>query len=150
LLARATAFKLAFTFITAMSITHYCPSCWETVEEEDHHCPACGYRLEDFSQLPYEDKLIQSLKHPAQDKRYVVVEILGKIGSLKALPEFKKILADPDSDYYLLRMVVEALEKIEGPESCALLALAARHTYRLIQERAQRILDERQPDERES
>ena len=126
-----------------MAITYFCPSCWNTLEGEEDRCPNCGYVLADFNQLPYEDKLVLALQHPVRDTRYVVAEILGKITSLKALPEFERFLDDAETDYYMLRTIVDALEKIEGPESLNLLEKAGRHHNMLIQERARRMLEKR-------
>lgn len=126
-----------------MAITYFCPACWITLTGSEERCPDCGFVLADFNRLSYEDKLVLALQNPVKDTRYNVVEILGKLGSQKALPGFQEFLQDPQADYYLLRTTVDALAKIEGPASAALLEMAARHPNQLIQERARRLLAER-------
>lgn len=70
----------------------------------------------------------------------------GMTGFIKALPEFERFLEDPETDYYTLRTVVDALEIIKSPESLPLLEKAAQHSNRLIRERAKYILEKSQDE----
>ena len=54
------------------------------------------------------------------EKRYLAIQILGQLGSQAALPGLEKILDTEVNDIYVLREVLVALSKIQGPRSRAL------------------------------
>ena len=121
-------------------ITYYCPQCWTIVTEQDVSCPNCGYHLGQFTELPYEDKLLLGLKHPVQDIRIIAIKALGDLGNLRAIPEFKQIVMNENEDYYVLRAVLLALEIIPGQQSIALLVQAKNHPSELVRRLADQIL----------
>jgi HEAT repeat protein len=95
-------------------------------------CPACGYILEDYSRLSLEEKLVMSLSHPVLDSRMMAVRILGKLGSVQALPEFDKMISDQEADFYLLQEVIRTLPKIQHPNSIELLRKASLHSSPMV------------------
>jgi HEAT repeat protein len=117
---------------TKEMITYYCPNCWRELSEQDDVCPTCGYLMADFSRLALEEKLLLSLSHPVLDSQMMAAQILGNLGSTKALPQFEVILSDPKTKIYLLREVIQALSKIRHPKSAELLRKAMGHFSPLI------------------
>jgi len=118
-------------------ITYYCPNCWAEISEAEKVCPECGYNLADYSHLTLEQKLVLSLCHPILDSRMMAVQILGNLGSALALPEYKNILEDENSDIYLLMEVVKALPKIHDPQIILLLQEACQHHSSLVRNSAE-------------
>jgi HEAT repeat protein len=129
-------------------ITYYCPNCWQEISEQDEICPFCGYPLEDYSRLPLEEKLLMSLRHPALDSRMMAVQILGNLGSTRALPQFEIILSDPETDIYLLREVIQALSRIQHPKSADLLQKVMTHSSPLIRRLAEEHLKKQDKEEK--
>lgn len=97
--------------------------------------------MKDFDALAFEEKLLQSARHPVASYRYLAIEILGKLKSRRALPIFLEILLSPETDYYLLRQIIESTAKIPGDESRLLLKIAAQHRYKMISDRAKILLE---------
>jgi len=85
---------------------YFCPNCWENIPEGEQVCPKCGFRLDDFTNYEYEEKLIAALRHPVPERRIMAAQVLGMRESQKAIPEFRKILSGDDTDYYFLRAVL--------------------------------------------
>jgi HEAT repeat protein len=107
------------------------------VEEAVEACPACGHRPKSGDEESYEDKLLAALEHPVADVRMVAVEVLGQRRSQRAVPALCKLLADEETDFYLLRQVVKALASIGTPAALRSLGWAARrHPSRLVRDEA--------------
>jgi len=121
-------------------ITHYCPACWREIAGTEAHCPDCGFDLAQDQALNFEEKLLRSLEHPVPEKRYLAIQILGQLGSQAALPGLEKILDTEVNDIYVLREVLVALSKIQGPRSRALLQKAAEHPFQTVRQLAQSLL----------
>ena len=73
-------------------VTYYCPHCWTILDEKDQVCPKCGYVIKDYQDSSYEDKLLNALHHPVPERRIMAAQVLGILGSQRALVEFLKIL----------------------------------------------------------
>jgi HEAT repeat protein len=122
-------------------LTFYCPECWATIPEEYVTCPHCGFDLSQFSRSTYEEKLLKALHHTVQERQLIAAEVLGKIGSQRALPEFEAILDREKENYFLLRAVVEATAKIPDPRRRDILQKTARqHSSSMIQHLAEELL----------
>lgn len=124
-------------------LTFYCPECWSEISSLETLCPYCGFELARDQAKSYEEKLLRSLKHPAPEIRYLAVQILGKLGSRAALPEFNTLLGAKVNDIYLLQYIVEALSMIRDPYSQELLKQATEHPYPIIQHLAKTFLERR-------
>jgi HEAT repeat protein len=112
-------------------ITYFCPNCWGEVPEGAAVCPHCRADLSKTQALSIEEKYILALHHPIAENRLIAAEMLGALGSRKALPEFERLL-DEEQDYYILREVVLALTRISDPHARELLVAAANHPIPLV------------------
>lgn len=122
-------------------LTFYCPECWAIIPEEYVSCPHCGFDLSQFSRSTYEEKLLKALHHTVQERQLIAAEVLGKIGSRRALPEFDAILQTETENYFLLRAVIEATAKIPDPRRREILEKTAKqHPSPLIQHLAEELL----------
>lgn len=123
-------------------LTYFCPNCWTTLASDQLVCPRCSYDLHKYIALPYEKKLLLALGHPIPANRLIAIEALGELRSLKALPNFRKLLDNKDEDFYTLAAVIEALEKIATHETHQMLRKAARqHQSALVRRAAQGALE---------
>jgi hypothetical protein len=135
---------------TRFMITYYCPQCWVIVNEKDKVCPNCGYDLSQFSRSSYEEKLLKALHHTVQERQLIAAEVLGKIGSRRALTEFETILSTEKDNYFLLRAAVGAIAKIPDPRSREILERTSRqHPNTLIQHLAKDLLEALQAKQEE-
>lgn len=123
-------------------IHHFCLRCWAEIAEGDSSCPTCGYALQQYLELSYEEKLLLALQHPIRENRMMAIELLGRLGSRRALPEFEKML-QTESDFYLLREILYALAQIEDPQSQASLLNSTQHRSKLVRELASKLLAKR-------
>lgn len=117
-------------------ITYYCPNCWVELTSIENICPGCGYQLEAYADLTLEEKLVMALNHPVAENRMLAVQILGKLGSVLALPQFENIITDRSADVYLQREVIKALARIDDPKTVELLQKALHHRSPLISQLA--------------
>jgi len=83
------------------------------------------------------------MEHPVAEKRYLAIQLLGELGSQAALPGLEKLLDTEVNDIYALRETLAALSKIRNPRSRELLQKASHHSYPLIRQLAERLLDKR-------
>ena len=119
----------------------FCLCCWSPLNGQERICPACGCDLTFFSRLSIEEKYILALGHPVVDNKMIAVSMLGKSGSQRAIPRLEKILWSPETDYYLLAEVLNALASIRNPKCLELIQMAAeKHPNRLISEKAGDVL----------
>jgi len=91
-------------------MTHHCPSCWNEVRVTPV-CPACGAKLESFSRVSYEEKLIRALRHPKPTVPIRAAAILGDLGSRAAVVPLVE-LATSESDPYIQEAAIVALQRI--------------------------------------
>lgn len=117
-------------------LTFYCPHCWKRIDGNNEYCPNCGFDLTEFSRLTYEEKLILSLHHPLPGRRNIAAQVLGNIQSVKALDEFEKILQSGETDYFYLRVILQAIAKIDSPRKMYLLQMAETNPNILIRDLA--------------
>jgi hypothetical protein len=121
-------------------LTFYCPKCWEIVEKTDRRCPHCGFDLTEFNQLAFEDKLLAALHHSVAERKMMAAQILGNIGSLRALPVFFDLVTQPEMDYFFMRAVLLAAAKIDHPDRDVILQKASEHPSELIANLAKELL----------
>jgi len=114
-------------------VTHFCPYCQMIVSEDATTCDYCGADLGQYSEASYEEKLLLALQHPVREHRMIAIQILGQIGTCRAIPEFSKLL-DSEDDFYLLREMLHATAKIDCPESVDLLLKAEKHPSKLVRD----------------
>lgn len=124
-------------------LIHYCPNCWANVDEKDTTCPNCRFELSEFSQYPYEKKLLLALKHPVPERRILAIRTLGELSNVECLNSFQQMLLNDAEDYYTLAAVIEALTKIDHPLSESLLLEATRHPSKIVRERIAEALREK-------
>ena len=99
-------------------------------------CPNCGFNLKEFSQMPYEKKLLNSLKHPILERRILAIKALGELNNIECLGKFHQMILNDDEDFYTLAAVIEAVAKIDHPLTEWILVEATLHPSRMVQERA--------------
>jgi DNA-directed RNA polymerase subunit RPC12/RpoP len=121
-------------------LTYYCPHCWQIVTEEQKTCPHCGYVLDKFKNYVYEDKLLAALHHSVPERRIMAAQILGIRECIQALPEFGRIIASDETNYFFLRAILLATSKIVHPEREAILLKATRHPSQLVSRLAKELL----------
>ncbi len=121
-------------------LTFYCPSCWEIVEQTAQRCPHCGFDLTKFNQLAFEDKLLAALRHSVPERRIMAAQILGNIGSHRALPEFYDLVDRQEMDYFFMRAVLLAAAKIDHPDRGRILRKACEHPSELIANLAKELI----------
>lgn len=91
-------------------MTWFCPSCFAEVAAGADRCPACGTRL-DLDERSYEEKLVAALSHPVRERRILAAELLGRLGSRRAVPRLVE-LAEDGEDPYLQAAAARALARI--------------------------------------
>ncbi|MEJ5201833.1 MAG: HEAT repeat domain-containing protein [Anaerolineales bacterium] len=122
-------------------LTFYCPNCWTELQENTRKCPHCGYEVDHFESSSYEDKLLAALNHPLPERRIMAAQILGNLGSQRALKEFKNII-QAETDYFFLRAVLIASAKISSPDRFQILQLATKHESKLVRDLAVELLNQ--------
>jgi phosphoserine phosphatase len=75
------------------------------------------------------------------EKRYLAIQILGKLGCQAAVPGLAKIIDTETNDIYALREALDALSNIQGPHSRDVLQRATTHPYPLIRQLAETLLE---------
>lgn len=120
-------------------LTFFCPNCWNRIAEGTNRCPSCGFDLKRTAALTYPEQLVLSLRHSVPEYRLTAAQILGQLGSTAALPEFQRII-ETENDYYLLREVLNALNRIDDPQARQLLKAAAQHRSALVAQFARELL----------
>lgn len=98
-----------------MSLTYYCPSCWNEAEN-GQVCPVCGADPGEFAEESYERKLIRALNHREPTVPIRAAAILGDLRSQAAVPALIKV-ATSSPDPYIQEAVVEALKLIGDPRA---------------------------------
>ena len=123
-------------------VTYYCPSCWAEIHENTEICSHCEFNIGAFGDLEYEQKLINAAFHPIPENRYMAIEALGMLKTPRTLPTLARILHEEKDDIYLLYQVLKALANIPDSYSKQLLEEVTHHSYRLIRQSAERLLNE--------
>ena len=121
-----------------MSPHFFCPHCWKEINAQADQCPYCAYNLKEYKNLSFEEKLINALGHPVRENRMMAIQVLGELRSRKALPVFASIL-ETEEDFYVIREIMLALEKIGGAESKKMLLCLKTHKSKLIRNLAARL-----------
>lgn len=93
-----------------MSVTCFCPSCWNEVATASV-CPACGTDIQSLADESYEKKLIRALNHPEPTVPIRAAAVLGELGSPMAVEPLIDI-AQSGPDPYIQEAAVEALGQI--------------------------------------
>ena len=122
-------------------VTYFCPKCWNEIDKSSEKCPHCGYHLEGFSHSDYEEKLLEALHHTIPERRIMAAQVLGNRGSLKAIPEFDKLVNDDETNFFFLRAVLLATFKINHPARVVILERAAHHPSALVANLARELLE---------
>jgi len=107
-----------------MSVTYFCPSCWNEVGTATI-CPDCGADLQDFSSRSYEEKLIIALQHPEPTVPIRAATILGELGSQAAVDPLIDVATSVD-DPYIQEAAIEALGRIGDIRAIACLDCLSR------------------------
>ncbi len=110
------------------------------VSKTEKVCPGCGYDLSDFHDIPFEEKLLDSLNHAVPERRIIAAQALGNMHSVKALAEFKKIVESEEVNYFFLRAVLLATAKIDHPDRIVILKKASQKPSSLVSKLANDLL----------
>ncbi|BBM73795.1 hypothetical protein RmaAA338_26600 [Rhodothermus marinus] len=90
--------------------------------------------------MSFEEKLLRALHHPVRAHRLLAIRLLGRLGSHVAFPYFEQLLRS-ESDVYVIREILEALNRMGTAESCRLLAeVAVHHRFSLVRNWARELL----------
>lgn len=95
----------------------FCPSCWETLEEDQDPCLHCGCKVSDYLQAKsYTQRLIEALNHPEPETPVRAAYILGVRRDREAMP-FLVAKAESTKDVYLAMTCLDALARIGGQDA---------------------------------
>ena len=122
-------------------LTYYCPRCWEIVQENQQECPHCVCKLDDFTHFDFDDKLIAALHHSVAERKIMAAQVLGIRQCKRAIPEFRKILASDENNYFFLRAILLAVAKFDNPDREEILAQAKSNPSELVSELAAELID---------
>jgi hypothetical protein len=125
-------------------LTFYCPKCWAIIDARIMICPECNYKIEEFDESPYEEKLLSALNHVVPERRIMAIQILGNLKSQKAIPEFLRLIQEQDLNYFLARAIILATIKIDHPLKKEIFRIAMNHPSTLISSYAKKIIAENQ------
>jgi HEAT repeat protein len=124
-----------------MASCFFCPNCWKEINAQADSCEYCSYDLKKCKNLSYEEKLINALRHPVRENRMIAIQVLGELRSRAALTMFASIL-ETEEDFYVIREIMRALEKIGGAESKEMILRLKTHKSKLIRSAAKRLSSE--------
>jgi len=97
--------------------TFFCPSCWQTLEEDQDPCPHCGCKVSEYLQAKsYTQRLIEALNHPEPETPVRAAYILGVRRDREAMP-FLVAKAENTKDVYLAMTCLDALARIGGQDA---------------------------------
>lgn len=119
-----------------MASHFFCPNCWKEIDARAIVCPHCKYDTAEFASLPFEEKLIYTLRHPVRENRMMAIRLLGEMRSKAALSSFAAML-ETEEDFYVIRVIIVALEKIGNEESRDMIRRLKTHTSRLVRKAAE-------------
>jgi len=85
-------------------------------------CEKCGRDLSIFGSMDYEEKLILGLSNPITSRRMLVIEILGRIKSDRAIPILCRMLEE-SKDIFEKEQIIRALKEIGTREALECLSL---------------------------
>ena len=105
-----------------------CGWCGAALARTASTCPRCGR-----SPRGYEDQLIGAVRHGHGEARTRVIQLLGQVGSDRALAAFEELLHG-DLDQATARAIVRATMAIGGPGARRLLDEAAHHRSPLVRQ----------------
>jgi HEAT repeat protein len=114
-----------------MASRFFCPSCWKEIEAQIARCPYCGYFISRYDACSFEEKLIHALRHPIRENRMMAIQLLGEIKSEKAVLVFASIL-ESENDFYVIREIINSLNKIGSFESMDLIRKMNNHPSKLV------------------
>jgi hypothetical protein len=106
--------------------TFFCPFCGNEGPENERVCSRCGRSIERWLDIPFEERLLQTLKHPIREYRMMAIQILGQRKYEHAVPTLKKLAAS-ERDVSLVREIAMALMAIDSDESRRILASLCDH-----------------------
>lgn len=112
-------------------MTHFCPTCWQTVDPEATSCSRCGSDLTALDRRPFVAKLISALHHPEPMTRQRAAFILGELHDATAVPALGEILVTT-AEPFLAAEIAGALGKINGPEAEEILVRALDHRASVV------------------
>ena len=121
-------------------VTFYCPDCLSTIPEKAQFCPQCGYEVSQFSHLDNEERWLHTLHHSVPEYRMLAIDVLGSLGSHRALEEFERVFENGREDCFTLREVMLAAAKIGGPKALAILQNARGYQSVLVRDLAEKLL----------
>jgi len=125
-----------------MAIHYYCPNCWKEINDKILVCPHCGHDLNQHQSFTYVEKLIHAIHHPIPEKRMMAAQLLGDMGCKEALPVFAEILKK-ENDYYFIREIILAIDKIDNKAGIAILLALRGHSSFLVKKLVDEIMQER-------
>jgi hypothetical protein len=119
------------------SLMYYCPNCWAEIGPDVAACPRCGYRMADYDTLPFESKLILTLKHPIRENRMLAIQLLGERRCRGAIPAFEAILRE-ETDPYVLGEIARASAWIGDDEGRTIVSRLRSHPSAVVRGMAER------------
>ena len=120
--------------------TFFCPSCWETLGEDEDPCPHCGCAVVDYLQAKsYTESLIEALNHPEPDTPSRAAYILGAKRDREAVP-FLLARAESTKDVYLVMTCLDALAQIGGQDAVNGIRLFCTDPRVMVSQRAKDLL----------
>jgi len=123
-------------------VSHFfCPHCWKDTDGRAIVCPHCEYDISEYTKLSYEEKLINALRQPIRENRMMAIRLLGELRSKAALAPFAAIL-ETEEDFYVITIIILALDKIGNEESRNMIQRLKTHKSRLVRKAATKVMSE--------
>jgi HEAT repeat protein len=123
-------------------VSHFfCPNCWKEIDGRATVCPHCEYDISEYTKLSYEEKLINALRQPIRENRMMAIRLLGELRSKAALAPFAAIL-ETEEDFYVITIIILALDKIGNEESRNMIQRLKTHKSRLVRKAATKVMSE--------
>jgi len=120
--------------------TFFCPSCWQTLEEDQDPCPHCGCKVSEYLQAKsYTQRLIEALNHPEPETPVRAAYILGAKRDREAVP-FLVEKAESTKDVYLAMTCLDALARIGGQDAVNGIRLFCTDPRVMVSQRANDLL----------
>jgi len=116
-----------------------CPRCCEIVREDEAKCPKCGFKIREFDELDYEEKLIINLRHPVIEYRISAIRAL----SLRSTEKAAKALESAAEEEGCVPVLLEIVDALARMGRFDVIRKLTGHRSKVVSNYARRILEKR-------
>ena len=105
--------------------------------------PYCDADISAYDQKDFDDKLINSMRHPVRETVGMAVRILGERKIVGAVEPLKRLF-DQTDDPYPQRAVLDTLDAIGTEDALNFIMESLDHHISMVRRRAWKIMEERE------